>query len=86
MHEQAPMNDSVSEKEKSDLDVFPPTAASNVITDMIPVLVFGFSRVIFYITGFMIKYIKESAFFCLSCFSYIFLFLKVLILFQSVFC
>lgn len=43
-------------------------------------------ELIFYITGFMIKHIKESAFFCLSCFSHIFLFLKVLILFQSVFC
>lgn len=47
MHEQAPMNDSISEKEKSYLDVFPLTAANSVITDMIPVQVFGFCRVNF---------------------------------------
>lgn len=86
MHEQAPMNDSVSETKKRDLVVFPPTTASNMVTAMILVLVFGCSRVNFLHYRIYNQVHQRVSIFCLSCFSYIFLLLKVLIIFQSAFC
>lgn len=73
-------------KKKRDLDVFLPTTASSMITDMMLVLFFGYSRVNFLHYRIYNHVYQRIIKFCLSCFCYTFLLLKVLIVFQVVFC